>query len=203
MIFNTSKRKDFEMKFKIDNTQLDIEEETKLLGVHFTSNLKWQKHIDETTRKAYKKIWIIKRLAQLGASEAILSDTYCKQVRSQLEYCVPVWHPSLTVDQSEQLERVQSASLRVILGDSYKSARSARDLCNFKKLDKRREELCLNFGLKSLKHPYHSRWFKPTKPSERPKRKNTPTLQTPFCRTKRYQQSTVPYISNLINKNLK
>lgn len=127
MIFNTSKNKDFRPCFKINNTTLDIEEETKLLGVHFTRDLKWQKHVDESTKKAYRNIWILKRLSQLGASRQTLRDTYCKQVRSQLEYCVPIWHPALTEAQTEEVERVQSASLRVILGEKYKSARSARD----------------------------------------------------------------------------
>ena len=69
-----------------------------------------------TTKQAYSRIWILKRLVNLGASRPILVDTYTKQVRTVLEYGVPVWHSSLTLQQKSQLESVQKTSMKVILG---------------------------------------------------------------------------------------
>ena len=76
MVFNTSTTKDFEPNFEVDGTVIQVVEGAKLLGLHLTSDLKWQKHINMTTKQAYSRIWILKRQVNLGASRAILIDTY-------------------------------------------------------------------------------------------------------------------------------
>ena len=86
---------------------IKVVKETKMLGIHLTTDLKWKKHINMTTKKAYARIWILKRLVTLGANRETLIDTYIKQVRTVLEYGVPVLHFSLTLQQKSQLERVQ------------------------------------------------------------------------------------------------
>ena len=55
MIFNSSHTKDFDPVLNVNNTDIKVVEETKLLGVHPTSNLKWQKHITEITKKPILK----------------------------------------------------------------------------------------------------------------------------------------------------
>ena len=79
----------------------------------------------------------------MGAKSETLVDTYQKQVRTILEYCVPVWHSRLTLSQSNQLERVQNVSMRVIMGQKYTSSRDARNILNLKTLYKRRVDICL------------------------------------------------------------
>ena len=85
MLFNTSKTKDFDPILQMEGAEVNLVEHKKLLGVHLTSDLKWQKHVDEMMKKAYSRIWILKRLSHLGASEMDLIDTYNQQVRSLLE----------------------------------------------------------------------------------------------------------------------
>ena len=46
--------------------------------------------------KAYKKLWIMRRLKKLGANEEELKDIYIKQVRSVLELAVPAWQGAIT-----------------------------------------------------------------------------------------------------------
>ena len=52
MVFNTSTVKDFEPIFQVDNTEIQVVEETKLLGFLISSNLKWHKHVEMVTKKA-------------------------------------------------------------------------------------------------------------------------------------------------------
>ena len=104
MVFNTSKTIDFEPQFQIQDNTIQVVDKTKLLGIHITADLKWKKHVDMTTKKAYARIWILKRLVTLGATRDTLRDTYIKQLRTVLEYGVPVWHSSHTVWQKSQLE---------------------------------------------------------------------------------------------------
>ena len=44
---------------------------------------------------------------------------YILLIRSLTEYCVAVWHSSLTVELTAMLERVQKTCLKVILGEEY------------------------------------------------------------------------------------
>ena len=96
MIFNPSHSVDIHPAINIQNTQLEIVESMKLLGVVISSNMKWHENTDYITRRGYSRLWILRRLKQFGLSIEDLLDTYMKKVRSVLEMAVPVWHPALT-----------------------------------------------------------------------------------------------------------
>ena len=49
------------------------------------------------TKKAYTRLWLVRRLKLLGANKEKLLDVYVNQIRSVLEYAAVVWHPGLTV----------------------------------------------------------------------------------------------------------
>ena len=75
-----------------------------------------------------KKLWFLRRLKSLGASEEDLLDLYVKHVRSILEYAAPVWHSSLKGEDRLKLERVQKSALHIIIGEKYQSYRTALKL---------------------------------------------------------------------------
>ena len=95
---------------------LELVEKMKLLGVIITSDLKWRDNTEFITKKAFKKLWLLKRLKQLGASTAALLDTYIKHVRSDAEFAAVVWTSSLTQEDIRSIERVQKCAFAVILG---------------------------------------------------------------------------------------
>ena len=66
-------------------------------------------------------MWVIRRLKQYSIENEKLVDVYKKEVRSLLEYAVPVWHSSITNVQSKQIERVQKQAFRIILEHNYLS----------------------------------------------------------------------------------
>ena len=80
-------------------TNLTVVESCKLLGVVLQSNLKWNENTDYICAKGYDRIWMIRRLKLLGATNDELVDVYNKQVRSVLEMAVAVWSPALTLCQ--------------------------------------------------------------------------------------------------------
>ena len=88
--------------------------EIKLLGVHITSDLKWNKHVDGMLKKANLAIRSLKLLARHGIPAPHLLRIYFSFIRSTLEYCCPVWHFGLTREQSDRVERVQYRALLVI-----------------------------------------------------------------------------------------
>ena len=124
---------------------------------------------------------------------------YEKQVRCILEYAVPVWHPALTGKDRLRIERVQKSALNIILGDKYKSYRSALKLCKMETLFMRRQSLCGKFAKKSKETPKFSTWFKPNQ-----KKTNSRSTKTQFCnvraRTERYKRSPISFMTELLNK---
>ena len=96
MLFNPGRSRDFHPKFELGKKDIELVEETKLLGVVLRSDMSWSSNTDYIVLRASKKLWFLRRLRILGASREDLMDVYCKQIRSILEYAAPVWHSSLT-----------------------------------------------------------------------------------------------------------
>ena len=55
------------------------------------SDLKWSDNSEYICKKAYARLWMLRRLSKLGATEGEMVDVYQKQVRSVLLMAVPVW----------------------------------------------------------------------------------------------------------------
>ena len=73
------------------------------------------RNTDYMVGRCNSKMLVIRRLKHLGASECDLMDVYCKQIRSILEFAVPVWNSALNGEQILQIERIQTnCSPRVI-----------------------------------------------------------------------------------------
>ena len=107
-------------------------------------------------KKAYKKLWIVKRLKALGADSKKLVDVYVKQVRSILELAVPAWHSSLTIADSTDIERVQRSALKVILGMNFKAYQRAMEELNLVTLEERR---ITRFNFSSVSAKFNLIWF--------------------------------------------
>ena len=72
-------------------------------------------------------------------------------MRSVLEYCAVVWHSSLTLEQSQDIERVQKVAIRTILKSFDIEYSDALEKVKLERLDKRREQLCLKFAVQCTK----------------------------------------------------
>ena len=68
MLFNQCKTIDFQPSYTIEGNEIETVEETKLLGLVLTSDLKFDKNTEYIVKKAYKRIWILRRLKNLGAT---------------------------------------------------------------------------------------------------------------------------------------
>ena len=78
-----SRRKSyFTPKISLDGqNNLEEVEKIKLLGVHIRSDLKWFDNTNHICKKGYERLWVLRRLKRLGASESDLVDVYFKQIR--------------------------------------------------------------------------------------------------------------------------
>ena len=149
MPFNFSMTKDFIPQLSIDGIDdIDVIFQTKLLSLVITSNLSWSDHVDYISKKAAKNFWMLIRFKRLGASPEKLLSIYLSKIRTLLEYCTPVFHRSLTVDQSNQLEITQKKALAIFYGKDYTSYQNALKLAGIDRLDTRRDNISLNFAKK-------------------------------------------------------
>ena len=125
-----------------------------------------------------------------------LLDVYVKEVRSLLENAVSVWHSGLTRKETNQIEKIQKTAFKIILGDDYLSYDVVCTLIGVDPLEFRRTQLCLKFTKKEFKK--ENTIFK--KFQEMPQTRQTNKVQETLCRTQRYQNSSLPYLSKLLNK---
>jgi hypothetical protein len=162
MPFNFSKKFDFLPQLHFPECDpLEVIYETRLLGVIITSNLSWSSHVNDISKRATQKLWVIIRFKSLGGTTDQLLTVYQTSVRSTLEFAAPVFHSGLTKDQSRQIEMVQKKAFAVILGRNYTSYETALDLLKLERLDTRRSNLCYSFALKCAKSERHISMFPP------------------------------------------
>ena len=199
MVFNPTSNFDFIPEHK----EIETNEEMKLLGLVIRNDLSWKSNTEQMIKRAYKRLWIVKRLIMNGACRKDLIDVYAKQVRSILEFGVPVWHPNLTERESKDIERVQKSFLHMILGTEYVSYEQALEISQLEKLAIRRTALCYKFALKASKHPKHMNWFVKTDRQGPNTRRDKMEYKQPIHRLVRYQKSPIPYLTNLLNKHRK
>ena len=201
MIFSRSNT-EFATRLTLNNQTLDIIEEVKLVGVWVTTFLDWDKNTREVCKRAFARITLLTKLKYVGISREDLLDVYKLYISSILEYCSVVWHSTLTVQQSSDIENVQKLCMKIVLGPDYTGYSEALVTCNLQRLDERRESRCLKFGLKSLLHPVHSNLF-PVNPQvllNIPAREH---FQVNWARTDSYRMSSVPYIQRLLNEHVR
>ena len=100
--------------------------------------------------QARRKIWLLRNMKKSGLSTDELIDAYKKEIRSILELAVPVWHSGLTLEQSNQIERVQKNSLAAILGSKYTRYSEVLQKVGLESLSERRVKICSKFITKNI-----------------------------------------------------
>ena len=199
MLFNPTNSYDFIPQMEIEGNSLETMEDMKLLGLTLSNDLKWRSNTDTMVKKAYNRLWMIRRLQNHGANLEDLVDIYIKQVRSILEFGVPVWNSGLTKEESSDIERVQKAFFHIALGDGYRNYTVALKQGNLDTLENRRTKLCSTFATRSSKHPKHKEWFVPNQPLGPGTRSQKPDYKVPLSRLSRFKKSPIPYLTNLLN----
>jgi hypothetical protein len=198
MLFNPTINYDFVPKCEVQGGEIDTLEEMKLLGLVIRNDLSWKSNTEQMTKRAYNRLWMLKRLKLNGANLEDLTDVYVKQVRSVLEFGAPVWNSNLIKEDVGDIERVQKCFLHLALGNGYSNYHEALQTANLETLEDRRTSICSKFAVKASKHPKHSDWFVPTDPSRPDTRQHKQHFKPPLYRLKRFKKSPIPYLTNVL-----
>ena len=195
---------EFATRLSINGKTLDRIEAVKIVGVWLTTWLDWEKNTSEICKKAYARVTMITKLKYAGVNTQDLINIYILYIRSVLEYCSVLWHSTLTIEQSQAIERVQKTCLKIILGSEYTSYTDALEYTGLELLSTRRETRCLQFGLKCLVHPLHHRMF-PANPQldNNSRIRQQEHFVVNKARTESYRMSAIPYIQRKLNEYAK
>ena len=102
-------------------------------------------------RKAYARMTILQKLNSFNVPIEDLVTIYKLYVRSLVEQNVAVWNSSITVEECEDLERVQKVAIKIILKNRYTGYEDSLRILGLENLKSRRKAMCLAFARKCLK----------------------------------------------------
>ena len=104
------KRDSIHYNYNINSTILKPVNDHPYLGVHLSSDLRWNVHVSKITSKANGTLAFLRRNLSMCSKEA-KSKAYKTLVRPQLEYISAVWDPH-TAQNIKKLEDVQRRAAR-------------------------------------------------------------------------------------------
>ena len=164
-----------------------------------TKDLKWEKNTSYIVKKANKKMRMLHIASKFTRNREHLKQIYKTFVRSNLEFSSNVWHSSLTKENIQDLERVQKAALKVILGRDYFNYKDALKLTKMDSLEERRGLIGLKFARNCLKNQNFSKLFPLKKTNHAMNVRNPDRYLVKSAKTERYKKSTIPFLQRLLN----
>ena len=193
--FNCSRKFDFLPELNVDGQNLEVVYSTNILGVIFSSSLKWDEHVDELVKKSRQKVWFIQRLKRVGASQKNLVEMYKLFVRQSLEFAAPLWANALTQNNKHKIERIQAQVTDLILGPNQLSYSERLRELDLSDLEERRLKLSKKFCSKMIKDDC----FKFLFPQRRTKTRSKRKYIEPQCKTNRMKLSAIPSFIQMLN----
>ena len=151
------------------------------------------------TKKGCKRMQLLNAVSTFTKNRADLKNIYLTFIRSVVEQSAVVWHSSLTVRNRKDIERIQKVAVRIIMGKNYTNYQNGLKELKLETLEQRRRMLSLRFAKKCLKNEKLKKLFPLNKTKHNMIKRNKRKYQTRKIRTKRLENSAIPYMTNLLN----
>ena len=203
MIFNFTRNHQFTTRLKLNNENVEIVSEFKLLGTIITDDLQWNENTQFLTKKAWKRMQLLHNAAKFTRKKSDLRSIYQTFIRPVLEQSAPVWHSSITEENSADLERVQKAAVRVIMGFQHVDYETSLNELHLPTLKTRRDQLCLTFAKRAIHNNKVRSMFPLRKEIRDQRRRHTERFLVQKTNTERLKRSSIPFMQNLLNINYK
>ena len=164
-------------------------------------------------------------MKSFGATRDDLVKIWTTILRPCAEYASPVWHPGLTLSDSQNLEKLQKTALAIILGRCYVNFKphykidnklvtyqEALKILRLETLKQRREDLVTKFAKDILKSSAHRTMLPEEKPGANTRQRLLlPESSTAHNKefivlndfkpgTTRFENLPIPYMTKIINK---
>ena len=171
----------------------------KILGMHFSSRPDMNAQVDSICKKFRARVWTLRHLHHRGFTQEDLLKVYKSTILPCHDYCSSVFHSSLTLSQTIELERLQAKALKAIYG--YDPLyRELMEKAGLTTLRARREARELSFARKCANLPRFSGWF-PTKTAVR-STMDYLVYKEMFARTHRCYNSPIFSMRRRLNRDM-
>ena len=169
----------------------------KVLGVHFSAKPDMSAQVQSICSKIRSRIWYLRHLYHNGFNQDELLAVYKSTILPCHDYCSSVYHSSLTLSQTIQLERLQSKALKAIYGydPSYRELMEKAHLIT---LRARRDDREIKFAKKCLTPSRFLHWF-PAREGDRTRRDQAPYKEE-FARGCKCYNSPIYNMRRRLNK---
>ena len=202
MLFNKSKKYDFIPELYLsDEAKLEVVQDMKLVGYQITSDLNTKANTKYIVGRAWKRMWIIRRLVALGASVPDLLSVLRCQVLSVLQFAVPAWTTMISKAESRSIEAVQSTGLYLIYGARFRSYNWALNEANMRTQAEQRSSIFEKFTRTCVRSQKFSKWFcKLENNNNMATRSKKVQFKPVETRNKYYSKSAIPQMVALANR---
>jgi hypothetical protein len=200
MICNTRRKLDVMPELTTAGGEnIEVVEEMKIVGYIMRSDMKTSSNTKYITKRAYSRMWIVRRLKALGASHEELLDVLQKQVLSVLYLGAPAWFCQTTATERRDLDRILRCGLRIIYGDEFTGFTEARKRAKISLVTEQLQKMTEKFARKAVKSPKFCQWFKQKAGPNVNTRSHKLKYEPVPARTKRYSESPIPQLTALCN----
>ena len=182
-----------------DGNKISSTESMKILGFHLDSRPTCHAHVDALRARMRETTWVLRHLKISGFTEKELARVYKTVVRPVLDYCCVIYHPMLTDEQDQIVERLQAQALKNIYGYGIPYAKM-REMADVTTHRARRIVLCDKFAQKAAANPRFQRWFPPRVGRQSARREGHGETYHEFtARTDRLKNSPLFYYRRRLN----
>ncbi len=107
-----------ELAVEINGEPVPTVKKPKILGITFDGLLSFKQHVTDTKTKIQARNNILKALtgSSWGKEKEVIINTYKATGQSLLNYCCPIWTPSLSKTSWQSLQVAQNNALRIATG---------------------------------------------------------------------------------------
>jgi len=186
----------------VDGKELELVNNTKLLGVIISNNLTWNDHINEVIRKVSKRLYFLIQLkrANVAARDLVLFYSTC--IRSIIDYAIPVFYHALPQYLKEELIRLEKRAVSIILPRLTYSLACIE--LGIKPISDHHKELCsklFNSIVNNSNHKLHS--LLPPKNNPKYHLRNQRVFNVPNFKTKRTKNTFINKLASsyILNYN--
>ena len=106
----------------IEGKEVELVTSTKLQGLTIASDLSWNDHVTEITKKASKSLYFLTQLKRAGVPKQYLALFYVSYVRSVIDYAAPVFFNGLPQYLKKEPVRLEKRAVSIITSGKCNSA---------------------------------------------------------------------------------